>query len=442
MPRISVFIPNSFVPERKYVVHLLLHTLLNIPYEIETDHQLRITKFVLPNHTFIFKDAFFQDHNDPSKLYNKAHLPKPQLGTDALQDLTILYGTNDVERTKEETTLGFDIVGSTFFMATRWEEKLGPFDQNNRFLAESSIAHKFGFLKRPIVHEYALWLQTQFESHGLLVETHRTFKKGFDCDIDFPFYWDHNPFGKLLSAFGKKGLNFGIQQWRSYNDFKGIHKSDPYYTFDQMMDDAERNDIELQFYMMAGGNTSYDGMYQLSDPRIHHLIRQINSRKHQIGLHGSYNSYADAEMILQEKKSLEQVLGKTVTFGRQHFLRFQLPETWQMLDHVGFSMDSSVGYADQPGFRCGLCIPFPVFDIINRKQLDLFERPLIFMDATIRHYLGLQAEEGIDLVKELTDQVKKHRGEFVFLWHNSSFQHDGYELLKPIYDFLNLKDAS
>lgn len=436
MSRINVIIPNSFVPERKYTVHLLLHTLLNIPYEIEIDDQLQATKFVLPNHTFTFKDAFFQDYNDATKLYTKAHLPTPQQGKGELQGLTILYGTNYLERLKEETIIAFDIVGSTFFMASRWEEKLGPFDQHNRFLAASSIAHKFGFLKRPIVHEYAVWLQKELETQGLYIETQRIFKKVFSCDIDFPFYWDHNPYGKLLSAFGKKGLHFGLQQWRSYKQFKKGYKNDPYFTFKRMMDDADHYDIELQFYMMSGGNTKYDGMYELTDPRIRQLIQQIKARKHQIGLHGSYNSHSDADMILHEKKALEQVVGETITIGRQHFLRFKLPLTWQILDHAGFSMDSTAGYADQPGFRCGLCIPFPVFDIILRKQLDLFEQPLILMDATIRHYLDLNAEAGIDIVNELTDQVKKHRGEFVFLWHNSSFQYDGYEVLKPIYDVL------
>ena len=58
-----------------------------------------------------------------------------------------------------------DIVASTLFMLSRWEESVvSERDSHGRFLAQRSVAFRQGFLDRPIVDEYALVLRAWIEA--------------------------------------------------------------------------------------------------------------------------------------------------------------------------------------------------------------------------------------------------------------------------------------
>ncbi len=85
------------------------------------------------------------------------------------------------------------------------------------------------------------------------------------------------------------------------------------------------------------------------------------------------------------------------------------------------SWDSTLSYADKEGFRCGTCYEYSVFDILNREKLKLKERPLIIMEGTLVNYQNFTPEEMEERIKNLADKVKQYNGQFVFLWHNSSF---------------------
>jgi hypothetical protein len=154
----------------------------------------------------------------------------------------------------------------------------------------------------------------------------------------------------------------------------------------------------------------------------------MKSRGHSIGLHPSYDAYKDASMIIEEKKAVEACAGVAISKSRQHYLRFALPDSWKVISEAGLAEDSTLGYAAEPGFRCGTCKPFPVFDIHQREQLPLIERPLLIMDVSFRMYKKLSIQESIELCEKIIAQVRKHNGELVVLWHNSNLREmDGWE---------------
>lgn len=122
------------------------------------------------------------------------------------------------------------------------------------------------------------------------------------------------------------------------------------------------------------------------------------------------------------KKKIENIVGEKLKFGRQHFLRFEVPTTWQIWEDADMEWESTLSYADKEGFRCGVCYPFSVFNVLTRKKLKLKEKPLIVMDGTFVNYqMELTPEEVFQKIRKLIDKVKKYNGEFVILWHNSSF---------------------
>lgn len=111
-----------------------------------------------------------------------------------------------------------------------------------------------------------------------------------------------------------------------------------------------------------------------------------------------------------------------INFGRQHFLRFEVPTTWQVWEDNNMKWDSTLSYADREGFRCGVCYDFPVFNIFTRKKLKLYEKPLIVMDGSFKTYQKtISKQDMIDNLVILQNKVRKYNGTFVFLWHNSSF---------------------
>ena len=147
----------------------------------------------------------------------------------------------------------------------------------------------------------------------------------------------------------------------------------------------------------------------------------------EIGLHGSYNSYANAEQMVSRWRTCDTP--STIWASdpdhlpaRQHYLRWAAPETWRHLEQAGALFDSTLGYAEASGFRCGTCRPFPVFDLET-------EDGTIALGASLDRD-GCRATAGLAATR--TDRrcpatgrrrridVQGMGGEFVVLWHNNN----------------------
>ena len=111
--------------------------------------------------------------------------------------------------------------------------------------------------------------------------------------------------------------------------------------------------------------------------------------------------------------------------GRQHYLRWKTPYTAQNLENAGLAYDSTLGYPEKPGFRCGTSREFSLFDLRKRRKMGLKERPLIFMETTFmsKSYLGQGInEQTLETMLELKKRALLVGGECTILWHNSSLE--------------------
>jgi hypothetical protein len=161
--------------------------------------------------------------------------------------------------------------------------------------------------------------------------------------------------------------------------------------------------------------------YDFQHPEVQHTIHQVENRGHVIGFHPSYEGWNNLEAFKSERDSLQQWVKQPVVSGRQHYLRYNPERTLQVWQDAGMAWDSTLGYPEAPGFRCGACLPFPVFDLVNRQMLTLEEKPLIAMDVTLALAQALTPKAGREKLYALAHSVQKHRGEMVLLWHNSSW---------------------
>ncbi|MGE3643987.1 MAG: polysaccharide deacetylase family protein [Beijerinckiaceae bacterium] len=353
-----------------------------------------------------------------------------------LAPLPNLYGAPTLTITPDRIHCGIDIFGSIFFMLSRFEEVVRPeHDAHDRFPANASLAFRADFLLRPIVDEYIDLLWTLMKRLWPGIE--RLEPNGrihVSCDVDQPFdRVKSNPRAlvrglggdllvrKSLGTAAKRATNFVTHRF-------GTHRFDPFYNFEWYMDVCEKAGLRAAFYFIAdhsGG--AMDGDYNIFEPRILALMRAIHRRGHEIGMHGSYNTFRDPEQMLRERARLQDALrtaglDPNVAGNRQHYLRWDSAQTPDILDLAGFQYDTTGSFADHPGFRYGTSRSFPMWSWQRHAPLRLRQRPLVLMECSVlgEGYMNFgYTHRTFDLMKDLRRAAISCGGDFTLLWHNS-----------------------
>lgn len=446
---LRIFHPPGYLSERQYIYDVLIREFLGFDYSIEVydGKDVRITLQGDPlGKVLIISDILFQTPEE--QWLTSASLPKQPLnwwdvsdlpGNTLFSRLPIIYGRVAVgpslyNETEEGIVLGLDVFGGAFFMLTRYEELVKhDRDQLGRFPAKASLALQEGFLERPIVNEYLdilwrtlerLWPQLQRQS--------RVYRVLLSHDVDRPLC----TVGRGLLQILKSGMadivmrhdvSLALHRLRSYVQTRqGPCDCDPCNTFDFIMNLSEQHGRQSAFYFITDNTAgAVDADYSLDDPWIRGLIRRIHERGHELGLHPSYNTYRDPAQTKRELEKLLQVSAEEGICqkdwgGRQHYLRWESPTTWQNWEDAGLGYDSTLSFADHVGFRCGICYEYPVFNLRTRQRLKLHERPLIVMEVTLLGYMSFSWEASMKKILELSAICKNFEGDFTLLWHNNN----------------------
>jgi peptidoglycan/xylan/chitin deacetylase (PgdA/CDA1 family) len=152
---------------------------------------------------------------------------------------------------------------------------------------------------------------------------------------------------------------------------------------------------------------------------IAELRREIDRRGWEIGLHGTYFSFDDAEELKRQKEQLEYALQKEILSIRQHILHFNITKTPRAQSQAGFKYDSTFGSNRMIGFRNGLAFPFYHYDLRDDSPLPLLQLPLHIQDFALLSPLGLGLSPRLALVRaqEMIDKVEATGGLITLLWH-------------------------
>ncbi len=440
---IKVYIPDNFVPERSYAVRTLLQHYCGVEIEIIPSAHRDDYELAWDDKSIIIKDHFFRKIPEGETYLDPKNIPDKIVSTQVigLDHILLLFGDEHLEISRDNIVCHVDLFAGVFFMLTRWEEAVIPDkDLHGRSPALEALVVKAGYILRPIIDEYTALLRYWLMTLGYPIPADTaTFKVVPTCDVDNPYYWRSGPAWRILAGRLKRDLNpiHFIKALKESRAVRSGKKQDPYDRFEYLMNLAEGTGKRFQFNMMGGGNTRFEGYYHIGDAHIKALMQQMIGRGHHIGVHPGYASFNDTAMIQKEKEAVSLHSGIPITSSRQHYLRFDVPSTWRCLAAAGINTDSTLGYAAEPGFRCGTCKPFPVFDIHQREELPLIERPLLIMDVSFRFYKNYSIQESIALSQKIIEQVKKHNGELVILWHNSSLSdEDGWTGWGEVLEYL------
>jgi hypothetical protein len=332
-----------------------------------------------------------------------------------------------------------DIIAAAFFMLSRWEEMLPvERDQHQRFPAAASVAFRQGFLDHPIIDEYAIILREWIRQiKPDFNPPPGNFMLNLSHDIDEPFYY-YPFFPNGLRVLYRDIIRAGKIKL-ALEDFGKILKgrlSDPYYSAIIELGETEQVlNPPSMFYFQSTRRSKYDDGYRL-EAAIQSVLKNLQQAGFEIGLHPGYLSHGNAERLRQEKIILDSNLIRPCRSVRQHYLRFNPQQDWRIWEQAGFETDSTAGYAEYEGFRCGTCFPYHPFDIQEGRELDLIEIPLIVMDVTLRQYRQLEVEEARQIILRLAKRCQSVGGVFTLLWHNTSLYLDWQAWGKMYFDLL------
>jgi hypothetical protein len=366
----------------------------------------------------------------------------PTLPLRSIEGVPLLFGVPEIERRGDSLVVHADIIASTYFLVTRYEEMVrrDVRDEHGRFPGRESLPYRAGFIDRPIVEEYAALLRKWLRAVGVEVpEPKRRFSFLPTHDVDrLHFYskW-HDPY--RVAAAALLGRNPRRMMFEALGCAWRLRK-DPWASdvFDEMIRLDEVCAKESVYFFMAGGGSAYDGRYDVRGKDARRVMEKVREAGASIGLHASYEAGMNPQRIAEEKARLEEVCGLPIRRNRHHYLAWREIEHGWELAKAGIDWDSTMGYADVAGFRLGVCHPIPLFDPVKLKPMGIEEHPLIAMDGTLSYpkYMNLSEEEAFCYCKRLADQTRKHNGEFVTVWHNTSFSRHLDEYHHRLYRWL------
>jgi polysaccharide deacetylase len=445
---LEIKIPNFCVPEIEYTCFVVFTEWLGIDYEITTAEQntilissgnttlqLNTSFFIKASNNWLNKETMpelplknYNLNKLKTVLHNEIHICETEL--------PVLYGIPEITVTENNIACGIDLFGGIFFMLSRYEEiVVKERDEHDRFSAKSSIAYKENFLFRPIANEYLELLFALLKHLSPPLQRKKMqFKLCPTHDVDVPFTYLNISFLTVMRRmFGdvlkRKSVKKAFQTYMNwFHVAKNELQYDPVYTFDFIMTESEKHDLKSAFYFLPSSSPEYAIKYSITFPQMQSLLKEIDERKHVIGIHGHYGTYLNKDSFSADVVLLKEIMSscrieQPLKGGRQHYLQWKNPETFQIWESAGMEYDSSLGFADSAGFRCGTCYEYPVYDCIRHKKLCLKECPLVAMECSVTDscYMGLGwGTKALKLFKTLKDVCCYYKGNFIILFHNNS----------------------
>ena len=395
---LKVTAPSQVKPVLDYTFSVVFGEWLGLEYWVDYKDSDRI-KISLDNHSRSIQlqanflneltrkeaSAFdFSKHKVASLALNSIQLDlKEQPAFKNKNDIPVIFGSPNL-KIDSDIKIDFDLLGTIFFMLSRFEEVVSSVrDKHDRFPVAASLAYKSGFIERPIVDEYVELLWTcMSQLWPKLKRKNRTPKTFVSCDVDTPFDPSVKTLPRLLRTCAgdllkRKNFTEALKRIRRYHfnkisDFRFDHN----YTFDWYMDVCEQNGLKAAFYFIPSSIELGNGDYSLKDQSIRELLIKIDERGHEIGVHGSYQTYQDGIKLKKQKSLLEETLlelgiEQKIKGNRQHYLRWDSSITPDLLDDAGFEYDTTGGYADHAGFRFGTCHEFSMWSWPKNKKLEI-----------------------------------------------------------------------
>ena len=318
----------------------------------------------------------------------------------------------------------FDPLAATFYLVSRYEEYLPHReDEHGRFGAEESLAYREGFLQQPVVDQWAQLIKRKLtERYPDITLPSQNYRFVQTVDIDAAWCYLHKGAFRTLMGLGRD--IFSRRDWEEVRRrFRVLlhREEDPYDTFDYIIATQQERapGSHLLFFVLLADYDEYDKPASYLNPHMRELVQHLDDYA-KMGIHPGYHSLEHPMGADTEIKRMEAIIHRTIVRARYHFLRLRLPRSYRILAHAGIKHDYTMGYADEAGFRAGISVQYPFYDLERDHETELLIHPFCVMDTTLQKYMALTPAEGLDKYKELIDSVREVSGTFCCIIHNQN----------------------
>ena len=317
----------------------------------------------------------------------------------------------------------FDLLAATFYMVSRYEEYLPHReDEHGRFCTSESIAYQAGFLDQPVVDQWADMLAKALrQRYPDLAIPQRSYNFVQTVDIDAAWCYLHKGVfrtvvGLLRDLFARRDIE---EVKRRIRVLAG-READPFDTFDYIIKQHnQRPGRKLILFALVADYDQFDKPANHQNPHTRDLLQHLDDYA-SMGIHPGYGALEEPKTVDIETRRLENILHRTISKSRYHFLRLRLPTSYNTLLHARLTDDYTMGYADAIGFRAGISSPYPFYNLERDMETELMIHPFCVMDTTLQKYLKLTPDQAVEQYRHLVGTLRQVGGTFCCIVHNQN----------------------
>ena len=390
----------------QYSCNFIFEEILGTDYSLTTDEEkFRNYTGEKINYSYVEFDNVYQI---------KPHLLLFETGVNDQDIKVYCEGENCKFFVTAHDPIDFDIFAAVFYLISRYEEYLPHTkDMYDRYAHENSIAYREDFLHLPLVN---IWIKSFKEKMITLFPILKFNAKLFSFlpTYDIDIAWSYKEKG-LLRNVG------GFIKSPTINRMAVLLSGakDPYDSYDFMHELHKEYKLNpVYFFLVAKKNGVYDKNILPQNEAQQALIKS-HADKYSIGLHPSWQSYKNDELLMEEKETLQLISCTDIHSARQHYIKFSLPDTYKKLISTGITNDYSMGYGSINGFRASTGSSFLFYDLLAENITSLRIHPFCFMDANCFYEQKLSVEESFTELMHFYDACKKLSTPLITILHNN-----------------------
>lgn len=403
-----LFYTHTVTPRLQYICDFLLGEMMGIEYQFTNDEASFITHYTA-GINYTTKPLASGFHIAPATLLFEKNITSEQINCFTSNNDKAFFETAGAH-------FSFDIFAASFYLLSRYEEyRPHKKDIYGRYSHENSLAFKEDFLQLPLVNKWINQLaKALLQQFPALIVKLPQFRFQPTYDIDMAYSYKHKGFVRNAGGFLKE------PSLERINVLLG-KENDPFDVYDWLDAlNATNNLTPVYFFLLAEKNGLYDKNVLPSIPAMQQLIVD-HAKKYTIGIHPSWQSGDDEDLLLSEKIKLEEITNNAITFSRQHYLRFTLPQGYRRLTDAGVTDDFSMGYGTVNGFRASVASSFFWYDLEKEAATPLRIHPFCFMDSNSYYKQGATPANAFEEISKLSNECKSVNGTFISIWHNQFF---------------------